>query len=309
MRMNVKKRFSKSVLFALILIIAAVLIACGNNTAMDSTQPTVVPEPVETGSVVTEPVETGSVVTEQPKQMLVEVQTKYMMLGYPESYIDVLSHQEAVSDTVAMEIFSLNVKTGTLELFRIYFGDETVGSIAGYLDVDGSEVPVTYTVCQYNDDEFADEDTRTLYYETMNCFNDIMSGMLTDERFHIEKEKVQEESATINLSYWSVTLPVNMECEEFEEDGQYKVSFYGNVAGERIALYTIYLGDTGAETVLGVYNVNGEKRLLSLESFEIVPAAEWTDEDQEAAFGMLATINNVLQTIMSSENFSEQIPE
>ena len=57
------------------------------------------------------------------------------------------------------------------------------------------------------------------------------------------------------------------------------------------------------------YNVNGEKRLLSLESFEIEPAAEWTDEDQEAAFGMLATINNVLQTIMSSENFSEQIPE
>ena len=297
--MNVKKRFSESVLFAVLLILAAMLTACGDNTAMESTQP-------PGGS---ELVENGVMGTEQPKQVLVEVQTKYMVLAYAESYIDVLSHQEVVSDTVAMEIFFMNVKTGTLELFRIYFGDETVGNVAGYLDVDGSEIPVTYTVCQYNDDEFADEDTRTLYYETMNCFNDIMSGMHTDERFHVEKAEVQVESATINLSYWSVTLPANMECEEFEENGQYKVSFYGNVAGERIALYTIYLGEPGAETVLGVYNANGVKRLLSLESYEIVLAEGWSDEDQEVAYGMLATINNVLQTIMSSENFSEQIPE
>lgn len=299
MRMNVKKRFSKSVLFALFLIVAVVLIACGNNTAVESTQPSVVPEPVETGSV-------G---TEQPKQVLVEVQTKYMVLSYPESYIDVLSHQEVVSDTVAMEIFSMNVKTGTLELFRIYFGDETVGNTAGYLNVDGSEIPVTYTICQYNDDEFADEDTRMLYYETMNCFNDIMSGMLADDRFHVEKAEVQVESKAINLSYWSVTLPANMECDESEENGQYRVSFYGNVAGEKVALYTIYLGDPGVETVLGTYNVDGKAKILSVESYEIIPAEGWTDEEQEAAYAMLATINDVLQTIMSSENFSEQMPE
>jgi hypothetical protein len=277
-------------------------VACGKTPEVDDAYSTTPREETTTEEMM--PLE-----TQEPEKDQWRLQTKYMELRCSEIYKDVLRHQETVSDAVAVEIFSVISDDTVMELFRIYFGDEAVGTIAGYLNVDGFEIPVTYTICQYNEDEFEDENIRMLYLETMNCFNDIMEGVFADECFHAEKVEVQEESIVTKLSYWSITLPATMGCEEAEENGQYKVSFYGDVAGERIELYTIYLGDSGAETVLGVYDINGAKKILSVESYEIIPAEEWTDKDQEVAYSMLATINDVLQVIMSSEYFSEEIPQ
>lgn len=299
--MNGKKSFGKIMLSALLVMAMMLFSACGTDTQLAPTQPVDESTP--------DSVETETAGEEQMQQPMVEVQTKYTVLSYPESYKDVLSHQEIVSDAVTMEIFSMEAETGAMELFRIWFGDDTTGSVAGYLNVDGTEIPVSYTICQYNDDEFADEDVRKMYCETMNCINDIMDGIHSDERFSTEKAQSPVENGEINLAYWTFTLPSSMECEEIEENGQYEVSFYGNVAGEKIALYTISVGDTERNTVLGTYVINGEAKTLSLESYEIVPVEGWSDAEWESVYAMMATINDVLPVIMSSENFSEQMPE
>lgn len=301
--MNAGKHSRGSMLVVLLLAAAVMLAACGNEAAPEATQPS--------GEKVDQTVGSTAESTDvtQLQQELVTIQTQYLSLSYPETYADVLLHQEVTADAVTMEIFSMKADNRTLELFRIFFGDETVGSIAGYLSVDGQEIPVTYTICQYNDEEFTDEETRAQYYETMNCLNDIMGTLEADDCFQTEKKEHPVENTETVLTYWTVTLPETMEYEEFEENGLYKVACYGNVAGERIALYTIYIGDPGAETVLGTYDVNGEAKKLSVESYEIIPAESWTDEEQASAYAMMATVNDVIQTIMSSENFSEEIPE
>ncbi len=308
--MNGKKnnRYYRSCLLVLILMVMVIFTSCGNDTAVENTEPS---ENEATQTTVAEDgfEETETIPMDQSLLGKVTVQTKYLALSYSDIYTDVLVHQEVLSDTVTMEIFSLQMNDGSMELFRIYFGDEARGIVAGYLTADGEEIPVTYTICQYNDDEFVDEDTRALYFETMNCFNEIMAGLQADNRFQTEKAAAPVENAETELSYWTVTLPDTMEYEESEENGQYKVAFYGNVAGERIALYTIYIGDPSAETVLGTFDVNGEAKKLSVENYEIMPAERWTDEDQASAYAMMATINDVIQAIMSSENFSEEIPQ
>lgn len=293
------KYFCRSALGALLLMITIFFVACENKETVLHTQPS---QEDVTKVVGAEPSDTIHL-----QQNLVVMQTKYLDLSYPEIYADVLLHQEVISDMTTMELFSLKTHGGTMELFRIYFGDETVGSVAGYLSLDGTEIPVTYTICQFNDDEFPDEEVRALYYDTMNCFNDLMDSLQADDRFHTQKVQTPVENTEIVLSYWSFILPKTMECEEYDSNRQYKVTFFGNVSGDRVALYTICLGEPSVETVLGTYFINGEAKILSLESYDIIPTGEWTDESQEAAYDMMATVNDVLRVIMSDENFSDAV--
>lgn len=258
---------------------------------------------VEFDSVETEPVETTVLLDNS-----VQIQTKYLTVLYSDIYDDYLLHQEVSSEDVTMEIFSMSEDNTVRELFRIYFGDETMGIVSGYLTVDNIEVPVTYTICQYNDEDFADEEARKLYLETMNCFDDIMNSIQADDRFCTEKAVAPVNSKDATLTYWTFTLPETMEYEE-ENNGRYEIRFYGNVAGEKIALYTIFIGEPCGNTVLGTYALNGNKLILSVESYSLVPQENWRDEDTMSAYMMMGTINDVLQIITSSENFSEETPE
>lgn len=238
----------------------------------------------------------------------IQIITKYVSFFYPDKYSEVLQHREVVSEEIVMEIFSMVVNESPVELFRIYFGDEAMGITCGYLTVDGVEIPVTYTICQY-DDNFFDEETKNIYFETMNCFNDIMDSIQSDRRFSIEKAVTPVINTDAVCTYWSFSLPETMEYEERNSSDKYELRFYGNVAGEKIALYTIVLGDTEDNTVLGTYALNGSKKYLKVESYPIEPLESWTDEETELAYTMMGTVNTVLQTIMSNENYEEYFSE
>lgn len=301
------KQIKLSTILGVLLACMLMFTACGSDSAEQSTE--TIYENVEQ-TVASQPTESEYAETESDAAELQrKIETEYVQLSYSAKYQDVLIHQEIRSDPVTIEIFSMQAKDKTMELFRIYFGDETMGIMEGYLTVEGTEIPVCYSICQYNNEEFPNEETRALYLETMNCLNEIMHSLRDNSSFSEDKatEPVNVRDAVI--SYWTFSLPETMEYEELEQAEQYEIRFYGNVAGERIALYTVFLGEPVGSTQLGTYELDGINRIVSVENYPMVPKETWTEESIASYYMMMSTINDVLQVIMSNENFSEQLPE
>lgn len=237
------------------------------------------------------------------------IETAYLPVQFPEQYMENMEHREVTEGEAAMEIFTLTKEDTQLELFRIYFGDVQTGNPVGVLNMDGREIPVTLSVCEYRDDIFTDAETRDLYYDMMDGLNTVLSSIQNDSRFSNE-EKIIVEKTDNQLSYWKVSLPQNMEWEELEAGENYVVTFYGNVNGEKVKLYAIAMGDTPLKNVLGTYMVDGAAKTVSVESYELPEVESWPQSSVTELYKMMETINDVIQTIMTSENFSDEaVPE
>ena len=55
--------------------------------------------------------------------------------------------------------------------------------------------------------------------------------------------------------------------------------------------------------------VNGVPEVVSVESEELPPTDGWSDGSVLELYKMMESINDVIQTIMGSEGFSEQVLE
>ncbi len=237
------------------------------------------------------------------------IETAFASIQIPSDCLGKIQHMEIAEGDVTMEVFSMLPEDGGRELFRICFGSTQMGTPIGLLMAGDEEIPVSVVTSEYDINTFS-ADEKEVYFGMMDQLNGIISSILEHENFKKIDEPQQVETVettqTVGLTYWEVELPENMEWEESNIDGIYKVDFYGLFGGERIRLYTISLGEASAETALGAYTADGMTRTLGLEIHSIDKQIDWMGEEGMAIYGnMMDTINDVLQVIMGSENYIE----
>lgn len=242
-------------------------------------------------------------VQEEPEE-LIEIQTKYCVLQYPALGSDYLSYREVTEGSVSMVIFSMVSEEAETELFRVYFGNPEVGNVVGKLTADGDDVPVSYTVCSYNMEDFPDEQTQDRYLTIMDGLNVVLRSIENTEGYTDVENSVIAQNQIAKLEYWDVELPVNMCWEEQREGELYRVLFYGNFNGERVDLFAFALGEPAYDSIIGNYQVNGKQEILSLHSFELPATQNWTEKAVDDLYAMLDGVNGVLHVIMESDAFS-----
>lgn len=285
------------------MFVAALLVGCSQGNTQ--------PEPTEIQALQTtlaEPSDASEPTVEETAESEKTIETAYLPVQISGEYVQNLEHRRVTEDSRAMEIFTMVKDNTEVELFRIYFDEEETGSYLGSLEVDGEEIPVTLEVPEYSDEMFADEESRTVYYELMDTLNGVVETIQQDDRFS-SNEKIPVQTEETQLSYWNFTLPAGMEQEESTEAGNYLATFYGNVNGSRYKLYSVALGEVTLRTVLGTYSVNGVPCTVSVESEELPVTDGWPDNAVLELYKMMESINDVIQTIMQSEGFSNQTPE
>ena len=289
------------------LVVVLLLVACtGADTgAMNSAAPAATTQAETTQVEITQATDSA---TDTPVEAEKVIQTQYMQLCVPEAKMEGVTHREVVQDTIAMEIFTLVSGETELELFRLYFGDGTMGTIVGYVTVEEEEIPVSYTISEYGDD-FPDEESKALYYQAMDLFSVVIDALYESENFSQTKHTEPVKDGVAAMKYWSVDLPENIIWEELVQEKLYCLNFYGTLHGERTALYSVGIGEMEADYTVGTFLVDGEERIVNVRIFDLPVTDQWNEEEISAGYRMLETVNDVIDAIMSSENFSEQMPE
>lgn len=243
--------------------------------------------------------------TEEPETPALSFDTGYHTLSFPEKYEGMIEHVRREEGGVITNLFHLVHKGFRVELFRLMYGDASQGEYIGMLETDDKEVPVSYMVHQPVGDELAHVDVNAYFFELMDDFNDVISPIYADDRFHPGENIGPGISAVSSLKYWNVELPAAISWQENESEGNYRADFFGEVANRKIMLYTVYLGESVPDaTVLGKYEVDGVKKDVSVTSSPLNMLDGWTEADMTTAGTLMDTINDVIRMITSSEQFS-----
>lgn len=95
-------------------------------------------------------------------------------------------------------------------------------------------------------------------------------------------------------------------CEEMTLGGDYQADFFGDVRGERIKLYSVRIGDKKLQSEIGMFEIDGVRKTISVESYVLADQTSWEQSDYELAYRMMDTINRVIDVIMQSKQFSAQ---
>ena len=240
------------------------------------------------------------------------IDTAYCPLQISADCVDKIRHTETVEDGVTRETFYMLLEDGEKELFQICFGSVEEGDSIGWLVTDEGRLPVMVIVPAYDFNAFEEAEQQT-YLTLMDQLNVLLSSIRESEQFTTKPDVTtieEPEQQEAQLAYWEVMLPITMEWEEQRVGDVYTVDFYGMIDAERIRLYTISLGDTPAESALGMYTADGEARMLGVTPYSLdsqLPDA--TDAQRQTYSVLMDTINTVLPVIMGSENYSPEIPE
>ena len=243
--------------------------------------------------------------TTVPVETTVSIETVYGPLKFPKELYDKLRHMEVTEGQIAVEVFYMICTQGEREAFRIYYADPGSNTCFGYLQTDSGEIPVSYRLCEYEDTEFENEEDRKLYYDMMSAFSVVMNSIHEDPRFSETRSVASVGNREVQLRYWTLTLPENIQCTETEENGEYLAVFYGEVSGDRIKLYTIGLGDMEAESVLGWYTADGVQKQVKVQTHSPDAYENWSEENQIVIYEMMNSLNSVIQIIVSDANFSD----
>jgi len=230
----------------------------------------------------------------------------YMKFIHPVEELDNHIYEQEINGAKISEKYYAMIGGEKKLLYGINFGEED-GNWLGLLATDSGDVYITYNVYAVSEDEMAamNDTERLRYYELMDGLGTTLSSITADSRFREEKP-APEGMNSAELACWTVSLPDGMTWTETNEDGEYQAIFYGMVQGEQIPLYMVRIGDIEAQSVLGKYLIDGVEKTLSVESFGLPQHDAWTDEEYIAAGEMMETINDVIQVIDASEQFTPQ---
>ena len=244
----------------------------------------------------------------QVTEELVVIETAVCPLQFPAMYSELLNHVEVVEDDTVMEIFYMVQGDRELELFRIYFSSKETDNDLGFLKTENGNRYITLSICDRSDEEFDDSEIREQYYAMMGSIDTVLASIQNNGSFS-KKGEVEMDLADVSLKHWNISIPGNMEWEEASQDGNYHVTFYGNVNGEKLKLYEVSVGEPELKSVLGIYTIDGVSKLVSVENSELPVTDGWTEKAVTELYTMMATINDVINVIMSSENFSAEMPD
>lgn len=282
---------------SVIVVVAVAALVVGKEKEQTAVQPPEIVAPVATENRV-----------ELPETDDKEVELAYgTAIRFPAEYADMVEHTQENYNGCISEVFSLKSDETEVSMYRLDFGDRESGDWLGMLRTDEGDISVTYTVFGYDQEEFAglDDHAKEGYTILMESFNNLLSSIAADSRFLEEVTIDPGEENPVEMTYWTVNLPAGISWMENNQDGNYQASFYGEVCGERTALYTVHIGEPEARNVLGQFKVGEDMKNVSVESFDLPENANWTEDDKALAYCMMDTINNVIERIISSELYSE----
>ena len=242
------------------------------------------------------------------KSHYAQINTPYIDLLVPEELKDVITSDESTYGTVYTRAFYMHYGEIEIPLWRIDFGDANMGDWVGMLRTDNGDIPVVMTAFAASEEELAalDEEGYKLFNDCMQAYSVMLDGIIADPRFSPDRPLAVGEDTSVKLTYWTVTLPNTMKVSENTADGNYEAVFSAEVVGEMVPLYRVCIGELQAESFLGYFEIGGVKQPVSVEAFALAERANWSEDDYAAAYRMMDTINDVINTIMSSKQFSTE---
>lgn len=240
--------------------------------------------------------------TTDASEKIVQIETQHCTLQHSGVYSELL-HNEVIEEEISVEIFSMQNGESETELFRIYFGGEQMGESIGVLNTENGAINVSYTICSYEEDFFTDEQTMERYYMLMDALSEILTAIQNDPRFAAPGSMVFTEKQNVQLAHWNVVLLKNMGYDETAGDDRYQVTFYGVINDERVDLYSISIGSPEFENALGFYMLDETVSALSLHNYDLPVKDTWTEDNLNEIYTMLDTMNDVIQVIVSDENY------
>lgn len=244
-----------------------------------------------------------------PAETVVELaDSAELVLQFPEELTEYVIREQTIYGSAITEAFYIKSGDAAIPLYRIDVGDGNLGDWLGALRTKSGDIPVTYTVFDISEEDMASlgENAQSLYVDLMDGFNVMLEGIINDPRFTYEKTIEVGQEKNVSMNYWAVDLPDSMWFTEKMEDGNYEAVFYTNIRGEAVELYVVRIGNTKAETQLGLFEINGEKKSVSIESYDLPEKSTWEAEDYSTAYRMMDTINDVIEVIMQSKQFSTE---
>lgn len=230
-------------------------------------------------------------------------------IRFPKEYAKMVEHtQEQYGDRIT-EAFVLKDGEVDISLYYICFGDRENGDWLGELNIDGINVPVTYTIFSPDEEDLAKlgEEGMAVYDALRESFGDLLNAITKDQRYVVKEEPVELVlGQEVEMTYWNVILPEAITFEETNQDGIYQADFFGVVAEERVKLYSVRIGGDSLFSPLGLFEIDGERKIVSVEVYSQEERTDWEQDDFANAYLMMDTINNVIEQIMSSEHYSEE---
>ena len=247
-------------------------------------------------------------ITEKTNSVDAPVEMAYDVLKLDAWDTDPIQHRALMENGVAAEVFYMPFADGERELFRICLGDAAMGDHIGNVKVDEQTVPVSLHISSYSKEEFPDEETLSSYYAMMEQTNVVMDLLRSNSSFTEFAAEPAEEGSKQQavLTYWTVELPETIAWEESGDGQTYRVDFYGTIAGERIHLYTISLGEEAHGSALGMYETGGMKLTVSVQSYSLQSQSAWPGEEYSMEHAsLMESVNDVIQVITADENYSK----
>lgn len=243
---------------------------------------------------------------DDPKKGYEIIQSQYVDWSIPSECMTFLKYENEVNGNVVSDMFNMQVGAEEVPIFRFDFGDENAGDWLGLLTVDGVKIPVVYTVFVTSDEELSalGDSAADRYYMLMDVFNELVQDLNENTAFTSERLLDVGEDREIEMTYWDVTLPGKVTVQEINEDGDYEAIFSGEVVGEMVLLYHVTIGNEQSGTFQGYFELDGVKKAVYAEAYELGERATWTENDYETAYCMMDTINEVLAQIRSNKHYS-----
>jgi hypothetical protein len=254
-----------------LLLLAATLVCAGCNseqveTTEERTVTSAPPEEETTAFTAAPSEETTEVTPEEttvPSDEVTELKMAYLSVMLSEQDLGNMLFESVADGDTVMEIFSLKQATGSLELFRVFYGKEEYGNKIGILNVDGKNLIVSVSASNYDVSIFSDEEAGDLYYAMMENLNLVVGAIQADPRFSTDDGRDVNKVET-QIAEWNFSLPETVQWEEIQNDNSVKLVFFTEIRGARADLYALAVGEETLQSVLGQYTYNGETQPISV---------------------------------------------
>lgn len=97
-----------------------------------------------------------------------------------------------------------------------------------------------------------------------------------------------------------------LEVEENEENGVLTEIFYCCIDDKSVELFSVYFNAPETGNLIGYLTEGDNKVPCNVEFSDFVPEETWTEDEQNIYYGMGEGINEVMQSVMENEKYSEK---
>lgn len=234
-----------------------------------------------------------------------KIETSYGPIRYPEVYKENLQFDEVVNGEVTVFDFSMIAEGREASLFQLIFGNINTGNMIGYID----KTPVTMIMSDIYEQaemDFENEELIELYRNMQGALDYVLASIYTAENYH-EDITVVADRSELSMAYWKIKLPETIRFEEEWKEDTYCATFYGEIGGKTIKLYSVCLGMVEDASSLGSFQVDGVPKTISVVHYDMEMDPSWSAEEKTMAEYMYSSVSEVLEVIFNSEKYTDKI--